>query len=132
MARVLCLALALTASRAGAPTRGPEFAYRRIKAMPEAGIWLGHVSTTASVHEVALKHAGNGRAGFIPPIGESCPWNGRPGGQLFRIEYYSSNSEVIMGGPGHAGLPDHMLTNNRMVRCTLAGPARPRRAPAAR
>ena len=132
MARLLCLGLGLTASCAGAPTWGPELAYGRIMAMPEAEIWLGHVSVTASVYEVALNYAGNDRAGFMGPIGNSCPWNGRPGEQLFRIEYYPSNSEVIMGGPDHASLPDHMLTNNRMVRCTLAGPARPRHAPFSR
>ena len=134
MKALVSLALLLTASCASLLRQedlDTEILYGRIVSMPEADIWLGHVMSDEPVYEVALSGYRNRRIGIMGSSRASCPYNGRPREQLFRIEIYVSN-EVIFGGAENTVLPRYMHTRYRALRCDLADGPPPGRAPAAR
>jgi len=134
MKALVPLAFLLTASCASLLRQedlDTEIVFGRIVSAPEAEIWLGHVTATSPVYEVALEGWRNRRIGIMPPLGGRCPWNGHPRAQLFRFEIYRSN-EVIFGGAEQTMLPRYMLGNYRAARCELADGSRQGPAPAQR
>jgi len=110
----------VAASCASHPQRlGDRIILGRIVSTPAVELWAGHVTVgDAVIYEVAYNNTRNQVTGIIPTSAARCPYNSRPGEQLFRIEYVTDGYLVVYDD----SVPRHLRTANMVMRCDQVPP----------